>query len=87
MIPTCKDINCPQVLFYNIHTFGLKLIHMTYCEVELKLIMENAQYFLDVCHAFFTFDQNIKNTEHAEDKFDFNQNEKHTAREILNWKI
>lgn len=56
MIPTCKDINCPQVLFYNIHTFGLKLIHMTYCEVELKLIMENAQYFLDVCHAFFTFD-------------------------------
>lgn len=84
MIPTCKDI---KVLFYNIHTFGLKLIHMTYCEVELKLIMENAQYFLDVCHAFFTFDQNIKNTEHAEDKFDFNQNEKHTAREILNWKI
>lgn len=54
-------------------------MHMTYCEVELKLIMENAQYFLDVCHAFFTFDQNIKNTEHAEDKFDFNQNEKHTA--------
>lgn len=46
MIPTCKDINCPQVLFYNIHTFGLKLIHMTYCEVELKLIMEYAQYFL-----------------------------------------
>lgn len=55
MIPTCKDINCPQVLFYNIHTFGLKLIHMTYCEVELKLIMENAQYFLDVCHALFIF--------------------------------
>lgn len=55
MIPTCKDINCPQVLFYNIHTFGLKLIHMTYCEVELKLIMENAQYFLDVCHALFFF--------------------------------
>lgn len=54
MIPTCKDINCPQVLFYNIHTFGLKLIHMTYCEVELKLIMENAQYFfMYVMHYLF----------------------------------
>lgn len=32
------------------------------------------EYFLDVCHALFifTFDKNIKNTEHAEDKFDFN---------------
>lgn len=54
MIPTCKDENCPQVLFYNIHTFGLKLIHMTYCEVELKLIMGNAQYFfMYVMHYLF----------------------------------